>query len=166
MNKDIVLVAHNIRSTHNVGSLIRTCEGLGVKMVYLTGYTPYPSLRDDDRLPHLAHKISKQIHKTALGAEQSQAIEHQPDINKAIRELKNQNYQIAALEQTKKSVSLLDFKAEPKIALIVGREVEGIESEVLDLADDIVEIPMFGKKESFNVAQAAAMVLYHLRFVA
>lgn len=161
----VVLVAHNLRSTHNVGSLLRTAEGLGIEKVYLTGYTPYPRSEHDDRLPHLAIKIDNQIHKTALGAEQMVVWEHHSGLGPVLAQLRAQGFQIAALEQDPKAVSSAEFQAPHKIALVVGREVEGIEPEVLEQCDIIVEIPMHGHKESFNVAAAAAMVLYQLRLL-
>lgn len=164
--KHLILIAHNLRSAHNVGSLLRTAEGLGVDKVYLTGYTPYPLHANDERLPHLATKINNQISKTALGAETSQSWQHLDEIDGPIKELKQDGYLVTALEQASNSIKLTDFKSPSKIALIVGREVEGVEPEVLAACDKIVEIPMFGSKESFNVAQAAAMALYHLRFMA
>jgi 23S rRNA (guanosine2251-2'-O)-methyltransferase len=123
--RDIVLIAHNLRSCHNVGSLLRTAEGLGVTKVILSGYTPHPLHANDRRLPHEAQKLARQIHKTALGAKY-----HPPE----------------------------------KIAIVLGREVEGVEPDVLEACDTALEIPMFGKKESFNVVQAAAMALYHCKF--
>lgn len=162
--RSIILIAHNLRSTHNVGSLLRTADGLGVERVYLTGYTPYPLQTYDARLPHLAQKTHNQIRKTALGAEASTAWEQQDDIFPLLKLLKDDGYTIAALEQSNKSVSITAFAAPEKIALLVGREVEGIEPEVLAFADTVLEIPMFGTKESFNVVQAAAMALYQLRF--
>lgn len=158
---EVVLIAHNIRSTYNVGSLLRTCDGLGTQKVYLTGYTPYPKHKNDARLPHLATKIDKEISKTALGAEKTVPWEYQEDIFDVIGHLKAEDFTIAALEQTPKSTSLLDFKAPAKLALIVGREVEGIEAEVLAMTDQTIEIPMHGQKESFNVVIAAAIAIYH-----
>ncbi len=160
----LVLIAHNLRSAHNVGSLLRTAEGLGVEAVYLTGYTPYPEISDDTRLPHLAAKIDKQIAKTSLGAEKLIDWQHQEEIEPLIAKLKKQGFVIAALEQAPGSVKLPDYQAPDKIAIVVGREVEGIESETLKLCDETLEVPMSGKKESFNVVQAAAMALYHIRF--
>lgn len=161
---DIILIAHNLRSSHNVGSLLRTAEGLGVKQVVLSGYTPYPNHSGDTRLPHLALKVDKQIAKTALGAEQTQPWRQQTNIEEVIGTLKANGYVIAAIEQTQHSHALPDYEPPAKIAILVGREVEGIEPEVLTLCDLALEIPMFGSKESFNVVQAAAMALYHLRF--
>lgn len=159
------MIAHNLRSTHNVGSLLRTCEGLGVKHLYLTGYTPYPKSTNDSRLPHLAEKLHKQIAKTGLGSETLVDWSHTEDIFTVFSSLRADGYTIAAVEQSHTSVPLPDFKPPQKIALIVGREVEGVEPEVLAVCDQLLEIPMFGKKESFNVVQAAAMALYHCRFV-
>lgn len=162
---EIILIAHNLRSCHNIGSLLRTAEGLGVEEVLLSGYTPYPLTDNDPRLPHEASKLHKQIQKTALGAETSQKWRHITDLNQAITELRSQGYQVAAIEQAAHSMALPDFKTPDKIALLVGREVEGVEPEVLAQMDTILEIPMFGQKESFNVVQAAAMALYHCRFM-
>lgn len=160
--KNIVLIAHNLRSTHNVGSLLRTAEGLGIRKVCLTGYTPYPAIDNDPRLPHLSSKLDAQIHKTALGAEKFLDLIVSPDINKVIDDLKAEGYAVAALEQHPKSIDLKDFVCPEKLVLIVGREAEGIEPEVLDLCNYYIEIPMRGKKESFNVVQAAAMAIYTL----
>lgn len=160
----LVLIAHNLRSAHNVGSLLRTCDGLGVEKVFLTGYTPYPARPDDARLPHLAQKTDRQITKTALGAEKSVAWQHSTDIETALDGLRKQGYAIVALEQTAKSTKLPGFNPSGKLALVVGREVEGLEPEILAVCDKVVEIPMLGSKESFNVVQAAAMALYHFRF--
>lgn len=158
-----IVIAHDMRSTHNVGSLLRTAEGLGVT-VYISGYTPYPSVANDTRLPHIAQKLTKQISKTALGAEKS-AWKHAQDIIKLITELKQQGYTVVALEQAPNSVSLPEFTPSKKVAVLLGREVDGIDPELMQHCDLIVEIPMFGSKESFNVVEAATMAMYHLRFV-
>lgn len=162
---DIVLIAHNLRSTHNIGSLLRTAEGLGVNRVILSGYTPYPLMKNDERLPHLANKIDKQIAKTALGAETLVKWQHSEDIVATIKNLKSDGYLVAGLEQSLNSIKLNDYHPPTKIALILGREVEGIETDVLTQCDLLIEIPMFGQKESFNVVQAAAMALYQLRLI-
>ena len=164
--REIILIAHNMRSCHNVGSLLRTAEGLGVGKVYLTGYTPFPiGQADDTRLPHLAAKIDKQIHKTALDAEHQLAWEQLSTIEPLIARLKADGFTVMAIEQAANSIALPDFSAPDKIALLTGREVEGVEPEVLALCDGVLEIPMFGQKESFNVVQAAAMALYQCRFI-
>jgi 23S rRNA (guanosine2251-2'-O)-methyltransferase len=162
--REIVLIAHDLRSTHNVGSLLRTAEGLGVSHVYFTGYTPYPHRSPDSRLPHIAEKLDKQIHKTALGAETQVAWSHHEDVEPVLQQLKADGFQIAALEQTPTSIMLPTYKPPHKVAIMLGREVEGIDSELLKHCDVTLEIPMFGHKESFNVVQAAAMTLYAVRF--
>ncbi len=165
--KQIIVIAHNLRSAHNVGSLLRTAEGLGVTKVILTGYTPFPALPEGDpRLPHEQVKVTKLIHKTALGAETSQKWSRENDIFTVISSLEQAGYTVTALEQTLNSVQLPNFHAPDKLAIILGREVEGVEQEVLKQCDTVLQIPMFGQKESFNVVQAAAMALYHCTFIA
>lgn len=162
--RQIIIIAHDIRSCHNVGSLLRTAEGLGIEKVYLTGYTPYPIFDGDERLPHISRKIDKDIRKTALGAENQVSWEYEPEVTTVFERLKADGYQIAALEQATDSIQLPEFKPGDKIAILLGREVEGIDTQIIKNCDVTLEIPMFGKKESFNVVQAAAMVLYHCRF--
>lgn len=164
--RKVVLIAHNLRSSHNVGSLLRTADGLGITKVYLTGYTPYPLSKDDQRLPHIAQKVDRQIAKTALGAEKSVAWEYSNDIYDVISSVRKNGFTIAALEQSPKSTTITKYSPPEKLALIVGREVEGIESEILGASDVVLEIPMRGHKESFNVVQAAAMALYQISFLA
>ncbi|HET6924631.1 MAG TPA: TrmH family RNA methyltransferase, partial [Candidatus Saccharimonadales bacterium] len=115
--------------------------------------------------PHLARKIHQQISKTALGAESSQSWQRRDDIAPLLDELRSAGFSIAALEQSTDSIELPVYHAPDKLALLVGREVEGLESEVLAACDLALEIPMFGAKESFNVVQASAMALYHCRFM-
>jgi tRNA G18 (ribose-2'-O)-methylase SpoU len=162
--RQLVLIAHNLRSSHNIGSLLRTAEGLGVQRVYLTGYTPYPMAKGDTRLPHLAQKTHHQIQKTALDAESLVDWQHADDVLTIIANLQEQGFTVAAVEQSQGSVALPDYAPSDKLALLVGREVEGVEPDVLAACDSTLEIPMFGQKESFNVVQAAAMALYHCRF--
>jgi len=164
-HRDIVVIAHDIRSTHNIGSILRTCEGLGVSHVYFTGYTPYPKvLSGDDRLPHIAEKLTQQIHKTALDAEILVPWTHMGSIERCLVLLKKHGYVAVGLEQGHGSKQLPKYDPPQNVALLLGREVEGIDPEVLKLCDETLEIPMLGKKESFNVVQAAAMALYKLRF--
>ncbi len=163
--RKIALIVHNVRSAHNVGSMLRTADGLGVFEVYLTGYTPYPLSKDDTRLPHMAVRTDQQIHKTALGAEKSMVWHHRPDVKKTLNELRARGYRLVALEQTDKAIDLRKLKPVGKIALIVGSEVGGLDKFVLDMCDAHVHIPMLGKKESFNVAVAAAIALYHLKYI-
>lgn len=157
---EIIVIAHNIRSTHNVGAIFRTAEGFGVKQILLSGYTPYPKLASDSRLPHIAEKLHAQIHKTALGAEEIVPFEYNeyPPIDA----LRAKGYSILALEQDAKSIPLQSYSSADKVALILGEEVHGIDPKLLLHADTILEIPMTGKKESFNVSVAAGIALYQL----
>jgi len=163
---DIVIIAHNIRSTHNVGAFFRTADGFGIQHLYLTGYTPYPTLPVDSRLPHLSQKLTQQIHKTALGAEETLAFSYSEDPTEIIAQLKQEGFTILALEQTPEAILLPSYKVpqEDKIALVLGEEVEGIPAPLLALVDQAIEIPMQGRKESFNVSVACGIALYALRF--
>lgn len=158
----LVVIAHNIRSTHNIGAILRTSDGFGVEKVYATGYTPYPTIPSDTRLPHEREKLTRQIAKTALGAEQSVPVSYAESPLAVINELKTQGYTIAALEQSKTSLNLADFKPPAKLALLLGEEVHGITPELLDTCDVTLEIPMSGRKESFNVSVATGIALYAL----
>ena len=155
---EIVVIAHNIRSTHNIGSIFRTCEGFGVSKIIISGYSPYPRLPHDTRLPHLVDKLTAQIHKTALEAETMVPFEYQenPDINL----LRSQGFIIVGLEQDKDSISLKEYRTSQKIALLLGEEVNGIPDNLRNQCDQLIEIPMFGKKESFNVSVAIGIALY------
>ena len=160
MMREIILLAHNIRSTHNVGAFLRTSDGFGVSKVIFSGYTPYPALDDDTRLPHFADKITRQIHKTALGAETMVPFERFED--PPLADLKAQGFTIVGLEQDERSVMLPDYPVPDKVALFLGNEIDGIYPEFRDQCDALVEIPMHGDKESFNVSVAAGIALYHL----
>lgn len=159
---NLILVLHDIRSIHNVGSLLRTAECFGVSSVLFTGYTPYPKLPDDIRLPHVYQKTTRQIHKTALGAESMLEMSQHEDVFKLIEELKKNNFDLVGLEQSTNSVSLKNYKTPDKVALFIGREVEGLDPQILNKLDCIVEIEQRGKKESLNVVQASAICLFHM----
>lgn len=159
---EIVVLAHNIRSTHNVGSIFRSADGFGVRQIILSGYSPYPAVENDIRLPHLRDKITRDIHKTALGAETTMPFQHADDLSEVCRQLKSQGYRIVGLEQDQRSILLPNYAPPEKIALLLGEEVHGIESEFRELCDDLIEIPMQGSKESFNVSVATGITLYHL----
>ena len=156
---EITLLLHNIRSTHNVGAIFRTAEGFGVKKVVMTGYTPYPALPHDTRLPHLAEKIDKQIHKTALGAESSVPFEYHDNL---LTWLSANTLPLVALEQSPNSIRISDFQTPDEYVLVLGEEVDGIPADLLERCESVVEIPMKGKKESFNVSVAAGIALYAL----
>ena len=149
-NKIIYLVLHNIRSAYNVGSIFRTADGAGVAKIYLCGYTPTPD--------------EPKVKKTALGAEEFVAWEKQRQTGRLLNQLKKQGADIVALELDNKSKNLFDynFDALPgeSLAIVVGHERKGLTKNILSYVDDIIEIPMHGKKESLNVAVATGIALY------
>lgn len=158
---EIIVIAHNIRSTHNVGAIFRTADGFGISKIILSGYTPYPRLsHGDTRLPHIADKLEKQIHKTALGAERTVPFEYQEEPD--LEALRSDGFRIVGLEQSSRSTFLNEYKAPEKIALLLGEEVEGITTDLLEQCEDVLEIPMNGAKESFNVSVAAGVAMYAL----
>lgn len=158
----ITLLLHNIRSAHNVGSILRTADGFGVHKVYCSGYTPYPTQPEDARLPHLRNKITDQIHKTALGAEATVPTQYVSNLSQLTRRLKQEGYQLVALEQSASAIKLFDFTPTKDIVLVLGEEVHGIPQGLQAQCDAVVEIPMKGQKESFNVSVAAGIALYQL----
>lgn len=157
-----ILILDDIRSTHNVGSILRTADGFGVNEVFFCGYTPYPTIPNDPRLPHEREKLTRAIHKTALYAEKTMPITVFATSADAIAEAKQRGYTIAALEQTADSTPLWSFDAPDKLAIILGNEVTGIANDTLEMSDITLEIPMYGEKESFNVSVSAAICLYEL----
>lgn len=162
---EIVVLVHNIRSTFNIGSIFRTCDGFGVKEIIFSGYSPYPTLNDDDRLPHVSQKLTSQIAKTALGAEKLVPFRYSNNIESTINSLKSDGYTVIGLEQTENSHKLQDFrtlKISDKVALLIGEEVNGINSNLVKLCNLCLEIDMFGKKESFNVSVATGIALYEM----
>jgi tRNA G18 (ribose-2'-O)-methylase SpoU len=158
----LAVILGDIRSLHNVGSILRSADGFGVSHIYYAGYTPYPLQPSDTRLPHESRKITAQIHKTALGAEKLPSSLY-PTIADAVQAAKNDGYIIAGLEQSPMSVKLANYTPDHNVALLLGNEVTGISDSVLDDVDVILEIPMLGSKESFNVSVATGIALYQLR---
>jgi tRNA G18 (ribose-2'-O)-methylase SpoU len=144
----IAVVCHNIRSTYNVGSIFRTADGAGVAKIYLTGYTPTP--------PHSG------IAKTALGTEKLVPWEKAKNINSVLKKLKKEKIKIVAVEQNKRSKNLFSFRSRGNLCLVLGNEVRGLSKAILEKCDEIVEIPMFGRKESLNVSVAFGIAAYFL----
>lgn len=145
---------HNIRSLHNVGSIFRTADAAGITKLYLTGYTPAPL--DEMGRPR------KEIVKTALGAEDSVPWEKAPNITKTLGSLKKQGFTIVALEQSKEAVNFKNFQPRFPLALLVGNEVRGLSRAVLKKSDLVIKIPIYGKKESLNVAVAFGIAVYEI----
>jgi tRNA G18 (ribose-2'-O)-methylase SpoU len=144
----ICLLLDNVRSLNNVGSAFRTGDSFGIEKIYLAGITGTPPHRD--------------INKTALGATETVAWEHYKDGIALIEKLKADGYQIIAIEQADKSVSLIDFipVSTEKYCFVFGNEVNGVAVDIIDKADQVVEIPQFGTKHSLNVSVAMGVVLW------
>ncbi|MEI6237298.1 MAG: TrmH family RNA methyltransferase [Candidatus Saccharibacteria bacterium] len=159
----IAVILSDIRSAYNVGSILRSCDCFGVSEVIFAGITPYPKIRGDSRLPHMIQKQSMAIHKTALGAENTLNLCAFADTNQAINYAKQLGFCIASLEQSSDSVSLTGYSPCKKLAIILGNEVTGLSRQTQEASDVIIELPMFGKKESLNVSVIAAIALYSLR---
>lgn len=147
-----VVVLDNIRSVHNVGSLFRTCEGAGVSKLYLCGVTPSPK----DRFG----RIRTDIAKVALGTENLVPWEEVSDTATAILKLKQEGFVIVAIEQDARSKDFKTFVAKEKTAFVFGEETKGLSKEILDMCDEILEIPMLGEKESLNVSVSAGIILF------
>jgi tRNA G18 (ribose-2'-O)-methylase SpoU len=159
----IALILHDIRSTYNVGSILRSAECFGVEKVYFSGYTPYPKVENDTRLPHLAQKIHNQIAKTALGAEDKLELSIHAEIEGVIEQAKNDGYSIVALEQDENSVDIASYSFKNPTAIVLGNEVDGVADWTKSQCDVILEIKQYGTKESLNVASASAIVLFAAR---
>ena len=165
---EITLILDNIRSTYNVGAILRTCDGLGVKEVIFSGYTPFPGERPGV-LPHIAEKLKSQIGKTALGAENTIKCTFCPDIKEFLAEKQASGTPIIALENNisdSRLVRLSEVRqalnGAKRAYLIAGEEVSGINPELYPYISIFAEIPMRGAKESFNVSVATAIALYEL----
>ena len=164
--KDIVLVLDNIRSALNVGAIMRTAAGLNVKDIYVLGRTPYLKISGDTRLPHVAERAERQILKTALGAEKFVDLKPADDAAALADMLKGQGYQLVAVENQPGAEPLPSHKSGAKTALIFGHEIDGVQPTLIAASDKVLAIPTGEAKESFNVASAAAMAVYHFRFKA
>ncbi len=156
--KELYIIAHDIRSAYNVGAIFRTADGIGIDKLYLTGYSPSP--HDNKKI--LQTSVQKMIAKTALGAENNLVWEKRDDIFDLLKELKNNNFEIIALEQDDRSVDYKNYVPQKSVVLILGNEPSGMEKEVIDLCDAVIEIPMRGEKNSLNVAVAFGIAGYEL----
>lgn len=148
MKREFYVICDNLRSLYNVGSIFRTSDALGVAKIYLVGITGAP--------PQAG------LLKVSLGAEKSVPWEKVRQPWRLAEKLKKQGVMIVALEQTKKSIDLDQFKPKFPVALIIGNEVNGVSASLLKRADQIVQIPMVGKKESLNVAVAFGIAAYQI----
>ena len=145
----LVVVLDDVRSMHNVGSVFRTGDAFRIEAVYLCGITSTPP--------------SSEIHKTALGAEDSVAWHYYHTALEAVELLKAEGYEILSIEQAHGSTMLQDFTPllGKKYAVVFGNEVKGVNQEVVDASDGCLEIPQFGTKHSLNVSVTAGIVIWH-----
>lgn len=165
---DIFLLVDNVRSIYNVGSLFRLADAVGITKLYLTGYTPYPKWRNDNRPAYVAANTDKELRKTGLEGVNNVPWEHYENASKIVAKLKGGGVKIVVIEQLPESQNYLSYLKKLKgvpVCFIVGHEREGVRQELLDQADAAIEIPMFGKGKSLNVAMAATVVLYGLKEV-
>ena len=144
----ISILVENVRSVHNVGSIFRSADGFGAEKIYLTGYTSYPPRED--------------IHKTALGAEDSVPWEYHKDPISIAKELRSKGINLVLIEQTQSSSSIYGLSYDFPICFIVGNEVEGVSEQLASLANTHIELPMRGIKQSLNVSVATGIVGYEL----
>lgn len=146
----IEIILDNIRSAHNVGSVFRSADSFKADKVWLCGICATPP--------------SAEIHKSALGAEFSVEWGYEKDTLSLVRRLKEEGYTVLSVEQTVNSVMLDKFKPETgrKYALIFGNEVDGVQQEVVDASDGVLEIPQYGTKHSLNISVSAGIVLWHI----
>lgn len=147
----VIVILNDVRSSHNVGSIFRTSDALGVNKIYLAGYTPAP----EDKFG----RENKEISKVALGAEKTLDWEVVKDTVTLIQTLKVQNTSIVAVEQDSKSEDYKKYKIIGPTVFIFGNEVDGLPKNIISLCHSIVEIPMSGHKESLNVSVAFGIVM-------
>jgi len=141
-------LVEDVRSLYNVGSIFRTSDAVKLNKLFLTGFTGFPPRRE--------------IEKTALGSTESVPWEHYEQTDLAIKELKNSNIKLIALEHTSESVPYTEFEYNFPLCLMLGNEVDGLSDESIAQADYSVDIPMFGLKQSLNVSVAYGVVMYHI----
>ncbi len=146
----IIIVLDNVRSLNNVGSVFRTADAFLVEAVYLCGITGTPPNKD--------------IQKTALGSTDSVAWKHFATTMDAVEELKQNNFQVLAIEQTESAIKLNNFKPDKKqkLAIIFGNEVKGVQQEVIDACAAVIEIPQAGTKHSINIAVSVGIVTWDI----
>ena len=162
-SKEIYIIANDIRSLHNVGTLFRIADAIGAKKLYLCGITGYPKIDNDPRRFEVSERADKEIRKTAIKNVDRVSWEYQENIFYLIKKLKNQNIQIVTLEQSKKSQDYRSADYRFPIAVIIGHETEGVDPRIIDLSDLVVEIPMHGEGKSLNAAISLAVLGYEIR---
>ena len=146
----IIVVLDDIRSLHNIGSFFRTCDAFLIEKIYLCGITATPP--------------NKEIHKTALGATETVAWEYEKEVMQVVDRLKKENVKILSVEQVEGSIMLNNFTVESngKYALFFGNEVKGVNQQVIDSSDVVIEIPQLGTKHSLNVSVSGGIVIWDI----
>ena len=162
-SREIVAIAHDLRSTYNVGALLRTADVFGLSTVYCTGYTPYPEQEHDSRRPELIHRLNNKIQKSARGAQHLVRCLHHPGVPALLAELRADGFTVAGLEVDDQAVDLARYDPPDKVALLLGEETNGLTARLRTGCDVLLQIPQFGAKDSLNVAVAAGIALYSLR---
>lgn len=154
--KEVIVILDNIRSTHNVGSIFRTADALGVGGIVLCGTTPAPM----DRFGRARSDIAK----VSLGAEKNVPWKYEKEVLKVVKKMKKEGWKIIAIEQAENSIDYKKIKLgqKDKVAFVLGAEVEGVDKRILKLADQIAEIPMLGLKESLNVSVSFGVALFRI----
>lgn len=146
----LIVILDNVRSLHNIGAIFRTADAYRIEKIYLCGITAQP--------PH------KEIRKTALGATETVSWNYIVDTITAVNEVKALGYKVCAIEQAENSENLFNFKAakNDKIAIVLGNEVYGVQQNVVDACDAIIELDQYGTKHSLNIAVCAGIVIYDI----
>lgn len=146
----LIAILDNVRSLNNIGSVFRTADAFAIEAVYLCGITAQP--------PH------REINKTALGATESVIWRYYEQTIDAVKQLQKEGWKVYAIEQTEKSIMLNNFKPElnEKVALVFGHEIKGVEQEVINLSDGVIEIPQKGTKHSLNISVSAGVVIWEI----
>jgi tRNA G18 (ribose-2'-O)-methylase SpoU len=148
--KEVIVILDNIRSALNVGAIFRSCNGAGVSKLYLTGITPHP--------PH------PKVSKTALGTENEVQFEYIKNASEVVDKYKLQGFKVYSLEENSRAVDYYETELNQKAVLIFGHEITGVSNELMDKSDAVLKLPMKGKKNSLNVSNTVAIVLYDIMF--
>lgn len=146
----LIAILDNVRSLNNIGSVFRTADAFAIEAVYLCGISAQP--------PH------REINKTALGATESVRWKYYEQTIDAVKQLQKDGWKVYSIEQTEKSIMLNNFnpKQDEKVALVFGHEVKGVDQEIINLSDGVIEIPQKGTKHSLNISVSAGVVIWEL----
>lgn len=145
----LIIILDDVRSLHNIGSVFRTSDAFLIEKIYLCGITATPP--------------NKEIHKTALGATDTVLWEYAKDVLAVINNLKKDNIEVFAIEQTEEAIMLNNFNVDisKRYALVFGNEVKGVAQEAIDICDGVIEIPQIGSKHSLNISVSVGVVVWH-----